>query len=90
MNFGEAIEALKEGKSVLRSGWNGKNMFLYLIKGTDLQTGLKYAYGEYEGEPTFVDTICMKTAQNALVVGWLASQTDMLATDWELTLASSC
>ncbi len=28
------------------------------------------------------DSICMKTAQNTIVVGWLASQTDMLAEDW--------
>ena len=30
MNFGKAIEALKEGKKVARNGWNGKNMFLWL------------------------------------------------------------
>ena len=28
MNFGEAIEALKQGKKVTRKGWNGKGMFL--------------------------------------------------------------
>lgn len=30
MDFGKAIEALKEGKKVARHGWNGKNMFLWL------------------------------------------------------------
>ena len=30
MNFGKAIEALKQGKKVARKGWNGKNMFLWL------------------------------------------------------------
>ena len=30
MNFGEAIEALKQGKKVTRKGWNGKGMFLWL------------------------------------------------------------
>lgn len=84
MNFGQAIEALKEGKSIHREGWNGKNMFLYLITGTNLQNALKYGYGEYEFEPTFVDTICMKTAQNTLVVGWLPSQVDILAEDWQI------
>ena len=29
-NFGEAIEALKEGKKVQREGWNGKGMYLWL------------------------------------------------------------
>lgn len=84
MSFGLAIEALKLGKRVARAGWNGKGMFLYLIKGSELQSGLKYGFGEYIGEPEFVSTICMKTADNKLVAGWLASQTDVLADDWQL------
>jgi len=31
MNFGKAIENLKIGKKVARSGWNGKGMFLYYV-----------------------------------------------------------
>lgn len=31
MNFGKAIEALKQGKKVARKGWNGKGMFLYYV-----------------------------------------------------------
>lgn len=84
LTFGQAIEALKAGHCVARGGWNGKGMFLYLIKGVELQQGLKYGYGEYVNEPAFVSSICMKTADNKLVVGWLASQTDMLAEDWEI------
>lgn len=30
MNFGEAIEAMKNGKRVGRSGWNGKNQYIEL------------------------------------------------------------
>lgn len=82
MNFGQVIEALKNGKKVARNGWNGKGMFLYLIKGTEFQNTLKYGYSEYENEPIMTDSIAMKTAQNTVVVGWLASQTDMLAEDW--------
>ncbi len=33
-NFGDAIAALKDGKRVSRKGWNGKNMFLWLNKGS--------------------------------------------------------
>lgn len=83
LTFGQALEALKAGKQVMRNGWNGKNMFLYLIKGTDLQK-MGYGYGEYPNEPTFEDTIGMRTAKNTIVVGWLASQTDMLASDWQI------
>lgn len=28
-NFGQAIEALKQGKRVARQGWNGKGMFIF-------------------------------------------------------------
>mgnify|MGYP001278525649 CR=1 FL=1 len=30
MNFGQAIEALKEGKRVQRTGWNGKGLFVFM------------------------------------------------------------
>ena len=29
MNIGKAVEALRSGKAIARSGWNGKNMYLY-------------------------------------------------------------
>lgn len=29
MKFGEALEAVKEGKLIARSGWNGKGMFVF-------------------------------------------------------------
>lgn len=80
LTFGLAIEALKACKRVARAGWNGKGMWLGLVKG-------------YEYVPTSVEHmnaalgcmklpwICMKTADNCMVP-WLASQTDVLAEDW--------
>ena len=47
-----------------------------------MQKVLKYGYGEYVGEPTIVDTLAIKTTSNQIQIGWLASQTDMLAEDW--------
>ena len=29
MNFGLALEALKQGQAIDRKGWNGRGMFLY-------------------------------------------------------------
>lgn len=84
LTFGEALEALKEGKSVSRRGWNGKDQFVYLITGSDLQRGLKYGYGEYEREPTLVSTLAIKTSSNQIQVGWLATQSDMLSNDWQI------
>lgn len=75
MTFGLAIEALKKGMKVARKGWNGKGMYLFLAHGEDI----KSCTGIHE---KCVDVICMKTAQDTVVFGWLASQTDMLAEDW--------
>jgi len=30
MNFGQAIEALKQGKRVQRTGWNGEGLFVFM------------------------------------------------------------
>ena len=75
MTFGQALEALKEGKRVARSGWNGKGMYIYLADGKLLTEAI--------GEGVFTDTTTMKTADNKFVP-WLASQADMLAEDWEI------
>ena len=84
MNFGEALEKVKAGYAISRTGWNGKGQFVYLISAMDLQVGLKYGYGEYEGEPIFTDTLAIRTTHNQIQVGWLASQSDMLAEDWRV------
>ena len=80
MDFGDAIRSLKAGQWVRRRGWNGKNMHLYLedaftmpIRGGALKGTIRHY------EPCIV----MFTAQQGHQPGWLASQADMLATDWE-------
>lgn len=81
MNFGEAIELLKKGQMVQRQGWNGKGMHLYL------EDMLSYTIGEgvFKGERrTYRPCIVMFTAQQQHQPGWLASQADMLAEDWEV------
>ena len=83
MNFGEALVALKNGKKVSRSGWNGKGMFLFLVPGSQFVVNRAPLLGIYP-EGTVVDYcphIDMKTADEK-VVPWLASQTDVLAEDW--------
>lgn len=84
MNFGQAIESLKQGKKVARSGWNGKKMHLLLIKGKCIHNSITECYGDGipEHTPEVLDSIAMYTAQKQLIVGWLASQNDMLAEDW--------
>ena len=92
LNFGQAIEALKEGKKVTRMGWNGKGMFLWLKPATTIQSDwckdplLKQLCDENGGEIEALGTICMYTTNSsgrkAILTGWLASQTDMLLNDW--------
>ena len=90
MNFGLAIEALKKGLRVARHGWNGKDMFIYFVKGTivdieDLRGACAKAV-EASSNTAPVQSICghidMKAADGSIVVGWLASQTDILADDY--------
>ena len=84
MDFGQAIQALKDGKKVCRSGWNGKGMFLVLVPGSKVivAEGRPLAKVFPVGtEVEYQPHIDMKTAQNT-VVPWLASQSDVLAEDW--------
>lgn len=71
--FGLAIDALKQGLRVARSGWNGKGMWLELIGSSDYQIEAM--------DKQLLPWIGMKTADDKFVP-WLASQTDVLAEDW--------
>lgn len=85
LSFGLAIEAMKMGHRVARAGWNGKGMFLFLVKGSRFTVNRPPLLGIYpEGtEIEYHAHIDMKTAQG-YVVPWLASQADMLADDWSV------
>lgn len=85
LTFGQAIEALKQGKKVARAGWNGKGMFLFLVPGSTFKVNRAPLLGIYpEGtEVNYCSHIDMKTADDK-VVPWLASQTDVLAEDWDI------
>ena len=74
MTFEAALGFLKAGDRICREGWNGKDMFLFLI------SIWSYTDGKQDNYPN-LPFIAMKTADNK-VVPWLASQTDMLANDW--------
>jgi hypothetical protein len=78
MYFGLAIEALKKGKKVARSGWNGKGMWLILVPAEDWNTDIENPTDAFP-----LPWIGMKTADNKFVP-WLASQTDVLAEDWTI------
>jgi len=75
-DFGRALAKLKRGARVQRDGWNGKGMWLGLCAG--LRINLACDRGEDRDTLPF---IVMKTVTGHYVP-WLASQTDVLASDW--------
>lgn len=85
MPFSEALEHVKAGRRVARDGWNGKDMFIFLVPGSTFNVSRPPLLGIYpEGtEIKYHAHIDMKTAQG-YVVPWLASQADLLAEDWEV------
>lgn len=82
MNFGQAIVALKEGKRVKRAGWNGKNQYV------ELATSISYKNANGEIINCEHEAIGNKAlafiGTSGVQMGWLASQADMLAEDWEI------
>ena len=79
MNFGKAIETLKEGKKVAREGWNGKSQYI------ELATNISYVNAEGEVINCEHNAIGNKAiafvGTSGVQMGWLASQADMLAED---------
>lgn len=85
MDFGAALNYLKGSYKVARSGWNGKGMFVFLVHGSTFQVNRAPLLGIYPAGTTidYRPHIDMKTADGQ-IVPWVASQTDLLAEDWEL------
>ena len=89
LKFGEALEALKKGEKIAREGWDGKNMFLFLLPAgripkTAIHDPALKEVLENNGCDHFeaLGAIRMKTADDKILTGWLASQTDLLSEDW--------
>ena len=85
MDFSTALIACKAGSKITRAGWNGTGMFVYLVPGSRFEVNRPPLLGIYP-EGTTIDYrphLDMKTADGSCVP-WLASQTDLLAADWEV------
>ena len=82
MNFGLAIEAMKKGKTCRRAGWNGTNQHI------ELASAISYTSPEGVIVNAEHDAIGNKAiafcGTSGIQMGWLASQADMLADDWEI------
>lgn len=87
-SFGWALEHMKSGKRIARSGWNGKGMWLWLVREDEYSLTSPLSpetlpVAEALEAGTMLPWIMMCTAQGDFVP-WLGSQTDMLAEDWEV------
>ena len=82
MSFGKAIELLKEGKKLQREGWNGKGQYI------ELATNISYINSNKEVINVNHEAIGNKAiafvGTSGVQLGWLASQSDMLADDWKV------
>ena len=72
MTFSRALEELKAGKSVRRKGWATAGAWIYLMTFTP----------DYNLSPC----VCWCVPGKKLQPGWLCSQADMLADDWEVVI----
>lgn len=84
LTFSRALTNIKNGIRMARRGWNGKGMFIFLVPGSTFKVNRPPLLGIYpEGtEIRYCPHIDMKTADGS-IVPWLASQSDLLAEDWE-------
>ncbi len=68
MDFGMALDSLKAGNKVGRTGWNGKGMWVKAqMPDENSKMSLPYIY--------------MRTVDGDLVP-WVASHTDLMSNDW--------
>ena len=83
LNFSEALEELKQGKRLARTGWNGKDMFVYMVAGGDYKVqmdSVKHLADENDClhyEPYFA----IKNVRGTINT-WVPSVSDLLAEDW--------
>ena len=82
MTFGEAIERAKAGQRIQREGWNGKSQYV------ELATAISYVNSNSEIVNAQHDAIGNQAlafvGTSGVQLGWLASQADMLASDWKV------
>ena len=92
LSFGQALEALKEGKRVQRTGWNGKGLFVFrqvpaeigidiVPKMQPLPDSVKHEFAK-RGRSIFYDNQLALVDLSNNISGWSPSTSDALAEDW--------
>lgn len=101
LSFGEAVIAMKFGFTARRAGWNGKGMFTFIRPSdtipSEVVVGIVKSIPasvkdwisknlDDKDSIKFNEYLCLKDAHGDIVNGWVASQTDILANDWEIII----
>jgi hypothetical protein len=93
LDFGAALQALKDGLKIQREGWNGKGQFCikaggYSVPVDKLREGTHFTkqFIESKGQDAMqiAPHIDLWNAQNIYVPGWVPSQGDLFAEDWQI------
>jgi hypothetical protein len=80
LTFGLALELAKKGYRIARHGWNGKGLTVAVQQPTDgSDMSLPYLYMQYPSTPASDNA---PSSHINARVPWLASQTDILSSDW--------
>lgn len=85
LDFSVALRALKNGEKLARTGWNGKDMFVYLVPASSYpaQTGAAQAHFGPNALVPYGAYFALQGA-DGVVNTWVPSVTDCLAEDWAL------
>lgn len=92
VNFGVAIEALREGKCITRTGWNGKDLFVckqvpseiycnIIPKMSSLPQTAKDILYSRDKSIFYVNQMIIVKPDNT-IDSWVPSSSDIFAEDW--------
>jgi hypothetical protein len=89
VDFSDALRAVKDGARIARAGWNGKGMWVAYSPGFSLPEYQVFspavkAFLNKDGADGHFLPYLMICSVDGSFVPWLASQTDLLADDWEI------
>lgn len=85
LTFSEAMDFLGVGSKLQRTGWSDKGMFIFRVPGSTFFVDRPPLLGVFPPghKITYQSHVDMYTADGT-VVPWVASQSDMHASDWQV------
>lgn len=81
MGFDKVILGLKQGKTYQRKGWNGKTQYIELATNVSFRDPFGNVINS--GHEAMGNKAIAFVGTGGTQLGWLASQADMLAEDWQ-------